>query len=105
MRRLLLALVMCSSLPASAHAAPGIEAAVAAYESGDLVKARSAFTRLARNGVPAAEYNLAVMHLRGELPRPDPREALRLMTHAAEAGFVTGIYGLAQMHELGQGGL
>lgn len=105
MRCLMLALVLSVSPLVSAAAAPGIDAAVAAYESGDLVKARSEFTRLARRGVPAAEYNLAVMHLRGELPKPDPHEALRLMTHAAEAGFVTGIYGLAQMHELGQGGL
>jgi FOG: TPR repeat, SEL1 subfamily len=46
-----------------------------------------------------------VMHLRGELPQASPREALRLMTRAAEAGFVTAIFGLAQLHELGQAGL
>ena len=88
-----------------APAATAIEEAVATYERGDLVKARSAFARLAREGVPAADYNLAVMHLRGELPEANPREALRLMTRAAEAGFVTAIYGLAQLHELGQAGL
>jgi TPR repeat protein len=90
---------------ASAFAASGIDAAVAAYQRGDLTTARQAFTRLSREGVPAADYNLAVMHLRGELPHANPRDALRLMTRAAEAGFVTAMFGLAQLHELGQGGL
>ena len=86
-------------------AGPRIEDAVAAYERGDLAAARAAFGRLAREGVAAADYNLAVMHLRGELPNASSAEALRLMTRAAEAGFVTGLYGLAQLHELGQAGL
>jgi uncharacterized protein len=90
---------------ASAFAAPGIDAAVAAYERGELATARQAFTRLSREGVPAADYNLAVMHLRGELPHANPRDALRLMTRAAEAGFVTAMLGLAQLHETGQAGL
>lgn len=105
MRFLFIALAIVLAPLAASVAATGIDDAVAAYERGDLVVARTAFTRLARQGVPAAEYNLAVMHLRGELPKANPREALRLMTHAAEAGFVTGVYGLGQMHELGQGGL
>ncbi len=90
---------------ASTAAAAGIEDAIAAYERGELAAARSAFTRLARSGVPAAEYNLAVMHLRGEVPHASAREVLRLMTRAANAGFVTALYGLGQLHELGQAGL
>ena len=108
MRLFLIALGMSlasMALPAPSHAAAGIDEAVAAYERGDMATARRAFTRLARAGVPAAEYNLATMQLRGELPKAHPRDALRWMTHAAEAGFVTAIYGLAQMHELGHGGL
>jgi TPR repeat protein len=105
MRLVIFALGLSLLTLAPARGAAGIEDAVAAYERGDLTRARAEFTRLARAGVPVAEYNLAVMHLRGELPKPNPREALRLMAHAAEAGFVTAIYGLAQMHELGQGGL
>ena len=106
MRPLLLAVVLL--LPLAPHAATadaGIEGAVAAYERGQFATARTAFTRLSREGVPAADYNLAVMHLRGELPDANPRDALRLMTRAAEAGFVTGLYGLAQLHELGQANL
>jgi len=105
--RLLLsvALLIFASALQAAPSAAGIDAAIAAYEQGDLARARSAFTRLSRAGVPAADYNLAVMHLRGEMPKASPREALRLMSRAAEAGFVTAIVGLAQLHEQGQAGL
>ena len=102
MRSCLLALAL---IAAPALAAPDIDEAVAAYEVGELAKARLAFTRLSRTGLPAADYNLAVMHLRGELPHPNPREARRLMTRAAQAGFVTAMHGMGQLHELGQGGL
>lgn len=107
MRLILLAVALTILPPAAAAAVPaaGIEDAIAAYERGELVTARNAFTRLARTGVPAAQYNLAVMHLRGEVPHASARDALRLMTRAADAGFVTAIYGLGQLHELGQAGL
>jgi len=106
MRSILFTLILSfAPLAPAGAAAVGIEAAVAAYERGDLAAARSAFTRLARDGVPAADYNLGVMHLRGELPNANARDAVRLMTRAAEAGFVTAIFGLAQLHELGQAGL
>ena len=108
MRPLFLALaLMLAPLAPAASAAPAatLDDAVAAYEGGDLVTARRAFTRLSQQRVPAADYNLAVMHLRGELAHASPREALRLMTRAAEAGFVTALFGLAQLHELGLPGL
>lgn len=106
MRAYILAAVLGSFTGAQASdAGLRIEAAVAAYERGDLAAARIAFSRLGREGVAAADYNLAVMHLRGELPNASAMQALRLMTRAAEAGFVTGLYGLAQLHELGQAGL
>ena len=90
---------------AAGPATAPIDVAVAAYERGDLARARSAFARLSREGVPAADYNLAVMNLRGEVPNASPREGRRLMTRAAEAGFVTAVFGLARLHELGQAGL
>ena len=82
-----------------------LDAAVAAYQRGDLTQARSAFMQLSTQGVPAADYNLAVMHLKREMPAASDREALRLMTRAAEAGFVTAMVGLAELHELGRAGL
>lgn len=106
MRSFLLACILgLPLLSMAAGPAPRLADAVAAYERGDLAAARAAFARLGREGVAAADYNLAVMHLRGEVPNPSATEALRLMTRAAEAGFVTGLYGLAQLHELGQAGL
>jgi uncharacterized protein len=96
--------LLALALAAPVAAAP-IDDAVAAYERGDLSQARSAFGRLSAQGVPAADYNLAVMHLRREVPQPSEREALRLMTRAAEAGFVTAMVGLAELHEQGRAGL
>lgn len=104
MRPILLATVLLLA-PLPMRAEPTIDAAVAAYERGDLAAARVAFTRLSRDGILAADYNLAVMHLRGELPRASAREAVRLMTRAAEGGFVTAMVGLAQLHESGRAGL
>ena len=101
---LLIAALLCLPL-VPAHGADSLRAAVSAYERGDLARARAAFTRLAAQGVAAADYNLAVMHLRRELPHPSDREAVRLMTRAAEAGFVTAMVGLAELHEQGRAGL
>lgn len=100
---LLAALLSLPLLPATA--ADSLQAAVAAYQRGELARARTAFTQLAAQGVAAADYNLAVMHLRRELPRASDREALRHMTRAAEAGFVTAMVGLAELHEQGRAGL
>jgi len=85
-----------------AHADARLDRALAAYQRGDFATARTAFERLARDGVPAADYNLAVMHLRGERPDANPREALRLMVRAADAGFVTAMVGLGELHERGE---
>jgi TPR repeat protein len=92
-------------LAAQAWAQTSLDAAVSAYRRGELTQARSAFLQLSAKGVPAADYNLAVMHLRREMPASSDAEALRLMTRAADAGFVTAMVGLAELHELGQAGL
>jgi uncharacterized protein len=79
-----------------------LDRAVLEYDSGRLDSARIAFDKLARRGVPAAQFNLAVMHLRGELPKPDRAEAERLLKRAAEGGFVTAQFMLGQALETGQ---
>ena len=61
--------------------------------------------QLSVKGVAAADYNLAVMHLRREMPAASDSEAVRLMTRAAEGGFVTAMAGIAELHELGGAGL
>jgi len=79
-----------------------LDAAIEAYEGGRMAPARAAFESLARRRVPAAEYNLAVMHLRGEVAQPDLRQAQGLLTRAAEGGFVTAQLALAQGLENGE---
>lgn len=79
-----------------------LDRAVLAYEAGRLVPAHRAFDALARQHVPAAEYNLAVMHLRKEVPRADSALARRLLERAARRGFVIAQLTLAQALENGQ---
>ena len=66
-----------------------LDAAVIDYESGRLDAARLAFEALSRRGHPAADYNLAVMHLKNQLPQPSRQRAEQLLTRSARAGFVT----------------
>lgn len=98
-------LALCALLLAAAAPASPVEDALAEaigqYGRGEVQAARRAFQALSRQGVPAADYNLALMHLDGDLPGGAP-EALRLMTRAAEAGFVTAIYGVGQLYEQGR---
>lgn len=102
MNRLLLLGLLAAT---AAFAQTPLDAAVAAYRRGELVQARSAFLQLSAKGVPAADYNLAVMHLKREMPAASDAEAVRLMIRAADAGFVTAMVGLAELHELGRAGL
>ena len=66
-----------------------LDAAVIDYESGRLDAARQAFEALSRRGLPAADYNLAVMHLKAEMPQPSLQRAEHLLTRSARGGFVT----------------
>jgi TPR repeat protein len=103
--KLLSGWVLWGATLAAAAAEPSVDAAVAAYHRGDIAQAYVAFELLAQRGVPAADFNLAVMHLRREVPGSRDSEALRLMTRAADQGFVTAMVGLAELHEFGRAGL
>lgn len=85
---------------ASAQPSPAVRSAVDAYEAGRLDEARRRFERLARDGVPVADYNLGVMHLRGELPG-GVAKALPRLRRAADGGFVTAMFDLARLYEQG----
>ena len=56
---------------------------------------------LAQRQVPVAQYNLAVMHLRGEVPQPDRALARDLLQRAAAGGLVTAQLALGQALENG----
>ncbi|MFP5399095.1 MAG: tetratricopeptide repeat protein [Gammaproteobacteria bacterium] len=102
------ALAACA-VPAGAPAPPSaaaathaeLERAVAAYEAGRVDEARAAFERLASAGVPAADYNLGVMHLRGEVAGASVAQALQRLQRAAQGGFVAAMLDLARLHEQG----
>lgn len=98
------ALLLSAALAAAAPVLPDalqaqLDRAVLDYESGRHAAARQVFERLARRHVPAAEYNLALMHLQGDVPRPDRAQARRLLERAAAGGFVTAQLMLAQQLE------
>jgi len=112
MKQLVFCALVALSFCGAAGAAPALsetlqnelDRAVVAYESGRLATARAAFESLARRQVPAAQYNLATMHLRGEVAKPDLKLAQRLLTRAAEGGFVTAQFMLGQAWETGNFG-
>jgi len=97
-----IALALCAF---ASHADERLKPALDAYARGQFGSARAAFERLSRQGVPAADYNLAVMHLRGERRDASVIEAVRLMTRAAEGGFVTAMVGLGELYERGHSDL
>lgn len=83
--------------PAERRAALG--EAVAVYERGDHVDAERRFTALGNAGEAAAWHNLAVMHLRGELPGASVARARELFSQAATHGFVTAQLALGELYE------
>ena len=101
--------LLCVLLAVPAAAAPPLPEALQArldravldYESGRHRKARQVFEALAARHVPAAEFNLALMHLQGDVPRPSRAQGRRLLERAAAGGFVTAQLMLAQQLETG----
>lgn len=92
-------LTWAAAQPLHAQTGPELARALQSYERGEHVQAAAQFEALARQGLPAARYNLAVMHLRGQLPAASRTEALRLMLSAAEGGFVTAMLGLGELYD------
>lgn len=95
---------LAAMAPAQA-ASSDVEAALGAYEAGRLEEAHRRLEALARSGVPVAQYNLAVMYLRGEVPGGDVARAVPWLERAADAGFVTAMFGLGRMYEEGLAGV
>jgi hypothetical protein len=84
--KLFTACALLAALPViGAEPEPRLQDAVGAYERGEFPRAAAAFGRLSAEGVAAADYNLAVMHLRRELPRASDAQGVSLMTRAAPA--------------------
>ncbi|MBB4842991.1 TPR repeat protein [Paucibacter oligotrophus] len=97
-----LLLALCLGLMAATpgHADPMAQA-LAAYEAGDSKTAARLFQGLSARQLPLADYNLAMLHLRAELPRPEPRKARLLLERAAAHGLVRAELALGQFYEMG----
>ncbi len=111
LRRALLPAAMVVASATAVHAqalAPPwqaqLDAAVIDYESGHRARAQRVFESLAKKGVAAAHYNLAVMHLRGDLPQASPQRGVELLNRAARGGFVTAQLLLGRTLENGEFG-
>lgn len=76
--------------------------AVAVYEQGRFADAAQRFTALGHAGEAGAWHNLAVMHLRGELPGASVTQARELLARAAPLGFVTAQLALGELYESGR---
>jgi TPR repeat protein len=102
MKRILSAIVLaCSVAVAAATTDEALREAIGQYGRGEIAAARAGFEALSRQGVAAADYNLAVMHLQGDLPGGAEAAKSRLL-RAARAGFVTAMFGLGQLYEQGR---
>ena len=88
----------CFVAPAQA-ADPGWRA----YERGDYAAARSLYDTAARAGDRLAQYNLAMMLVRGEGGPADTVAGVEWLTKSAEAGMAQAQYNLGLLYESGVG--
>lgn len=100
MKMPLLALLLTASL---AQATP-LDDAIAAYEDGQLTLAAKGFTAAARRGEALGQFNLAMMHLRRELPGATDAQAWHWLQRAAAQKFALAENALGEMIEQGRHG-
>jgi uncharacterized protein len=80
---------------------PAVQKALQAYEAGDLKAARKQFEALSRKGLPVAQFNLAMMHIREEITPANLKLAESLLLKAAQQGFIRAEHALGQFYDLG----
>ncbi|MBV8035555.1 tetratricopeptide repeat protein [Roseateles sp.] len=97
---LIAALLLAASL---AGAAP-LSDALAAYDAGDLKAAARGFAESARRGEALGQFNLAMMHLRRELPGASDARAWQLLRRAAASKLALAENALGEMIEQGRHG-
>lgn len=96
----LIALLLVSSL---ARATP-LDDALAAYDAGRLKAAAKGFAASAARGEPLGQFNLAMMHLRHELPGASDAKAWQWLQRAAAQNFALAENALGEMIEQGRQG-
>lgn len=107
-RRAACAIVVCMgwlSAIAAPRPAPPAEAmtrqAVAAYEAGAFDAALRDFAQAARQGNRLAQFNYAMMLLRGDGTAPKPQEALTWLKKAADNEMTHAQFTWGELHERG----
>ena len=101
-RRPFLVLVLAVLLPDPARAE--FTEAVMAHAQGRYDQALMMLRPLAETAHhPYAQYYLGIMYLNGQGVAPDPKEAGRWLTSAAEQGVAQAQYRLGQLYAKGQG--
>ncbi len=85
------------------HAAT-LSDALAAYDDGDLKAAARGFTASAKRGEALGQFNLAMMHLRRELPGASDVKAWQWLQRAAAQDFARAENALGEMIEQGRHG-
>ncbi len=93
------AILLGLMLPVQADYGSGVKA----YLSGDYETALRAFTLAADNGDRNAQYNVGLMHLKGQGVAANGREAARWFGRAAELGQVEAQAFLGALYADGQG--
>ncbi|MFG6485037.1 tetratricopeptide repeat protein [Roseateles sp. BYS78W] len=96
----LIALLLVASL---ARAEP-LDDAVAAYDEGRLKAAARGFAASAARGEPLGQFNLAMMHLRRELPGASDAKAWQWLQRAAMQHYALAENALGEMIEQGRHG-
>lgn len=91
-------------LAASLARAATLPDALAAYDAGDLKTAARGFAESARRGEALGQFNLAMMHLRKELPGASDAKAWQLLQRAAALRLALAENALGEMIEQGRRG-
>jgi hypothetical protein len=96
---MLIGLAVCSRI----DAAEGTDSAWRAYERGDYATAATLYAQAAKHGDRLAQFNYAMMLLRGEAVATERGEAVSWLRKAADAGMMQAQYNLALLYEKGTG--
>jgi uncharacterized protein len=97
-------LIVALLLTASLTRAASIDDALAAYDEGRLQAAAKGFTAAAKRGEALGQFNLAMMHLRRELPRASDAKAWQWLERAAAQKLALAENALGEMVEQGRHG-
>ena len=100
MTRFLLAILVLS---AASLAAADFQTAMDAYNAGDFATAHEEWMPLAEAGSAAAQFNIGLLHERGEGRDTDLATALEWYVRAAENGFARAQFRLGELYDAGEG--